>query len=335
MSSTSSIYHSYTRPSHPASSQLKNALALVLDDERRDKEKKNREDFRRTDHFVRAVRLEEQPLLGAAFEVQRRSDAEHHAAAHERAVKEARERHEVAVADKRRLLRVVLHEATFREQVMKEREALFVEQKQARAARMVCRLRFQFVIGGCLCFAGFVCVCARNALMKTLYHSTRFLPESETTKICTELLRAHTILCIFPWFTFALFVSSSFSPVSRSLSDPVSVPFSLPFQAELAEHQAKERERLAAERKAHDAMVAKQAEAAAEAKRKADEQAAAKRAADEAKRAAYVFASSALLVSPALSHCLVQLDDRASSFTCSYCIFPNFLHFAPRFIRMQ
>ena len=54
---------------------------------------------------------------------------------------------------------------------------------------------------------------------------------------------------------------------------------------------------MAAERKAHEAMVAKQAEAAAEAKRKADEQAAAKRAADEAKRAAYV-------LSAVLSSCL-------------------------------
>ncbi len=121
--------------------QLKNALAIVLDDERRDKDKKNAEDFRRTDHFVRALRLEEQPLLHAALQHQQRADAEHHAAAHERALKDAKERHELAVADKRRLLRVVLHEAKFREQVMKEREALFVEQKQARAARMVCDWR--------------------------------------------------------------------------------------------------------------------------------------------------------------------------------------------------
>jgi hypothetical protein len=46
---------------------LKHALNLALDDERRDKEKKNREDFRRTDHFVRACRNEERELLIEAF----------------------------------------------------------------------------------------------------------------------------------------------------------------------------------------------------------------------------------------------------------------------------
>lgn len=80
-----------TAPSPPnhqvapvSSASLKHALATVTADEVKDKEKRNREDFRRTDHFVRACRAEEQQALVDAFAAQRARESEARRAAYEK-----------------------------------------------------------------------------------------------------------------------------------------------------------------------------------------------------------------------------------------------------------
>ena len=78
-----------------------------IEREKRELNERLRTVQRRMDHLERAYRREEQGLLSADYERQKKADQEHHRAAHEARLVASREQHEADMAQKKRLARLL------------------------------------------------------------------------------------------------------------------------------------------------------------------------------------------------------------------------------------
>lgn len=108
----------------------------IVNKEKEEKERTHKENARRLDYFVRAVRFEERPLLQESLEKQKIEERDRLQEQYQKLAEQAKQAHARALQEKERLVRITSQKDKFAERVFARRRQIFEEEKAKQEARL-------------------------------------------------------------------------------------------------------------------------------------------------------------------------------------------------------